>query len=301
MVRPEFTLRHWLPVLAVIGSIVSLTVGTSYGKYLFPHIGPEGTAVYRVAFAALILLVCWRPWKIPLAPGSLGPILCYGITLGLMNLVFYLAVDRLPMGIAIAIEFMGPLTIAIVSLRRLIDFVWIALAVIGLALLLPVTPGNADISPIGVAYALASAVLWALYIVFGKRLKDVYAGHSISLGMLIAALVLLPFGVARGGVQLLNPAFLVSGLVLAVMSSAVPYSLELYALRQLPKNTFSILLSLEPAVGALSGLFILHEHLRLTQWLAIASVMLASAGSTLSAAPEPTESVTVADLPADAL
>jgi inner membrane transporter RhtA len=193
-----------------------------------------------------------------------------------------MSLDTLPIGIAIAIEFTGPLTVAIVSSRKPLDFLWIVLAITGLAFLLPITPGTVSLNPIGVAFAFAAATFWALYIVFGKRVGHLPAGATTSYGMMIGGILLFPFGITHVGAKILDPNILISALGLAIASSAIPYTLEMYALKRLPRNTFSILLSLEPAVGAISGMLILSEHLSIQQWIAIASVMLASIGSAVS-------------------
>jgi inner membrane transporter RhtA len=289
-----------LPILAVLGSIVSLTVGTSFGKQLFPAIGPGGTAAYRVVFAAIILLAVWRPWRSRLNRKDAIAIALYGGTLGLMNFVFYQAIDRLPLGIAIAIEFTGPLAVAVLSSRRLIDFVWIGLAALGLLFLLPFQVSAQSLNPTGIAFAFASALLWALYIIFGKRLAHLPGGYATSCGMVAAALTILPLALAESGAHLFQPALFLPGIALAVASSAVPYSLEMFALKKLPKNTFGILLSLEPAVGAISGFLVLHETLSWTQWIAIGCIMSASAGTTYGARQETAEA-TCETVPADVL
>ncbi len=292
------TLGSLAPALAILASIVSLTAGTSYGKQLFPLVGAEGTATFRVVYAALILVAVWRPWRMKLSLPDAKAISLYGATLGLMNLMFYMSLETLPLGIAIAIEFTGPLTVAVISSRRLIDFVWIGFTVLGLFLLLPITPGAGPISAAGIGYALASAVLWALYIIFGKRVAHIHAGQSTSLGMVVAAMVVMPVGIFHAGAKLVNPMLILSGLALSVWSSALPYTLEMFALKRLPRNTFGILLSMEPAVGAVAGLLILGEKLSILQWLAIGCTIIASVGSSVGAK---SPAVTPADLPADAL
>lgn len=294
-----------LAMCAVLGSIVSLTVGTSYGKQLFPVIGAGGTAAYRVVFAAVILLAVWRPWRQRIARTDLIAVTIYGVTLGLMNFVFYQAIARLPLGVAIAIEFTGPLVVAVVSSRRLVDFVWIALTLVGLALLLPINAGTAaQLDPVGIAFAFASALAWGLYIVFGKRVAHLPAGISTSLGMGVAALSVMPLAFAESGARLVQPSLLPAGIALAIASSALPYTLEMFALKRLPKNTFGILLSMEPAVGAVTGYIVLHEVLTWTQWAAIACIMSASMGSTFgakSAGEGAGKDVTAGDVPADVL
>ncbi len=273
----------FLPCLAVLVSIVSLTVGTSYGKSLFVEVGPQGTAALRVILASMLMLLVFRPWRQPLNSDSIKKIGLYGIVLGCMNFCFYMCLETLPIGIAIAIEFTGPLVVAIISSRKALDFLWILLAVAGLALLLPIAPNTVSLNPVGVAFAFTAACLWGLYIIVGKRVGLLPAGQTASLGLLTAAIILFPFGITHVGAKIFDPHILLGGFTLAIASSAVPYTLEMYALKRLPKNTFSILLSLEPAVGAVSGMLILNETLSLLQWAAIASIMLASIGSALTA------------------
>lgn len=278
--------RSVAAVLALLGAIVSLNIGSSYGKQLFSLVGAEGTTTFRVVFAALILLIAWRPWRMPLSQADRKAILLYGLVLGLMNLTFYLSLRYLPLGLAIAIEFIGPLSVALLSSRQPKDILWIFLAGCGIFLLLPL-PGSASaLSMIGVGFALASAFFWALYIVFGHRLGHLHEGQSTSLGMLVAAAVVLPFGISQAGRALLNGNLLLSGLFVATLSSAIPYSLEMFALKRLPKSTFGILCSLEPAVGAIAGMIVLHEQLTLLQWIAISLVMAASVGTSQGAARE---------------
>ena len=272
--------RSLLAPLAVFGSVVALCVGSSYAKALFPQLGAEGVTAYRVGFAAIMLCAFWRPWRFELTKSDAKKIILYGMILGLMNLSFYLAIRTLPVGIAIAIEFTGPLTLAVLSSRRAIDFLWIASAVAGLLLLLPLNNNVNSLDPTGLFFILCAALFWALYIIFGKRAGSAHAGQVTSLGLLTASLVVVPFGIARAGAALLSPQLITSGLAVAFLSSAIPYSLEMYALKRLPKQTFGILLSTEPAVGAVSGWLILNETLSTMQLIAIACIIVASIGST---------------------
>ncbi len=269
-----------LAPIAVLGSVVSLCVGSSYAKSLFPILGAEGVTSYRVGFAALMLILFWRPWRIRLTKETAKRIFLYGVTLGAMNLCFYMAIRTLPMGIAIAIEFTGPLALAVFSSRRAIDFVWIGCAVVGLLLLLPLGQHAGGLDPTGLSFILAAAVLWALYIVFGQRAGSAHAGQVTSLGLLVASFVVVPFGIVHSGTALLSPQWACLGLAVAFLSSAIPYSLEMYALKRLPKQTFGILLSTEPAVGAISGWLILGETLTTVQLIAITCIIIASIGST---------------------
>jgi inner membrane transporter RhtA len=193
-----------------------------------------------------------------------------------------MALRTIPLGLAIAIEFVGPLVLAVASSRKLIHFVWIGLAVLGLGLLLPINPGATRLDPVGVGFACAAAVMWALYIVLGKRTGHLHAGRTVALGMAVAALIVAPVGIVSAGAALLDPKIAALGLVVAVLSSAIPYSLEMIALRAIPKRSFGVLLSAEPAVGALAALVILHERLVATQWLAIAAIVAASVGTILT-------------------
>ncbi|WP_328799800.1 EamA family transporter [Sphingorhabdus sp. 109] len=262
--------------------MASLAIGTSFAKQLFPLIGAEGTSALRVSLSALILIAVWRPWRFKLSKADAGRILLYGLVLGLMNLAFYLSLRTIPLGPAIAIEFIGPLALALIHARRWIHFVWVGCAVVGLGLLLPLRGGVHALDPVGVAFAAAAGLFWALYIVFGKSLSHMHAGQSVALGMSTAALVILPFGVMSAGTALLLPSVLFVGLGVALLSSALPYSLEMIALRHIPERTFGVMLSAEPAVGAIAGMFLLHEQLSGLQWLAIGCIVIASIGALLT-------------------
>ncbi|WP_225783210.1 DMT family transporter [Xenophilus sp. Marseille-Q4582] len=269
----------FIPFLSVLGAVTALGLGTSWAKQaLFPAVGAQGTTALRVGLSALLLLLIWRPWRRPLEAGDWRSVLLYGSTLGLMNLSFYMALRTIPFGLAVAIEFAGPLTVAVLSSRRALDFVWVALAAAGLSLLLPVGLGGSALDPVGVLWALAAATCWGLYIVFGKRLGHLHAGQSVALGLSVAALVVLPVGVWHAGTALLSPGVLLAGLGVAAISSAIPISLEMVALKRLPKQAFGIMISMEPAVAALLALVLLGERLSFSQWLAIGLVMGASVG-----------------------
>lgn len=272
-----------IPVLAILGSIVFLCTGTSWAKFaLFPAVGAQGTTALRLGFAALLMLLFWRPWRTRLQPSDWRSILLYGSTLGFMCLSFYLSLRTLPFGIAVAIEFAGPLTVAVWSSRRAVDFVWIALAVAGLALLLPLGHDVRTLDPTGMAWAALGATGWASYIIFGKRLGHLPVSISAPWGAAVAALVVVPVGVAHAGAALWTPSIVLTGLGVALISSAIPISLELFALKHLPKNVFGTMTSMEPAVAALLALLFLGEQLSWSQCLAIGLIMLASVGCALS-------------------
>ena len=271
-------------------AMVSIQTGASLAKHLFPLVGPQGSAALRLFFASLILLIVWRPWSRPPAADHWRAIWLYGLSLGGMNLLFYMALAHIPLGIAVAFEFCGPLAVALFASRRAVDFLWVACAVGGLLLLLPVGGvATAALDPWGVAFALAAGACWALYIIFGRRVgAAVHGGTATALGMCVAALVVLPFGVVHSGLGLLSWAVLPAGFGVAILSSAFPYSLEMIALKKLPAHTFGVLMSMEPAIAALSGLLFLSEKLSSLQWLALGLIIFASAGSAVSVrAPEP--------------
>ena len=272
-------------MLALLGSLVSLAVGTSFAKSLFPALGAEGTTAYRIVFATLMLMAVFRPWRRKWVWADALPLGLYGVTLGVMNLLFYSAIKTIPFGVAIAIEFTGPLAVAVWTSKKASDWFWVALAITGLALLLPLPGGDASsaLDPVGMFFAFTAGICWALYIVFGQRVAQRYGSMATPMGMLAAAIVVAPIGVFHAGTAMLDPQWLMAGLAVALLSSAIPYALEMFSLKHLPKNTFSILLSLEPAVGALAGWLVLAEHLTLSQGLAIALVMAASMGTAWSA------------------
>ena len=266
-----------LPAAMVLAGQFSVTLGAAVAKQLFPVVGVEGMTAYRVGFAALLLMAIFRPWRLPLARRDAINLAIYGSVMGLMNLLIYRAFSLIPIGIAIAIEVAGPLTVAVVNSRRPRDVLAIVCAVIGLYYLLPVHDQPNQLNPVGVAYALGAAVCWASYIIFGKRVSSLKGGQAVSWGMTAAAMLNLPLGLAYAGAAMLAPSAILLGFVIAVLSSAVPYSLEMVALRRLPARAFSMLSSSAPAIGALVGAVVLGEHLSLSQYLAIGSMVFASA------------------------
>jgi inner membrane transporter RhtA len=284
--QPRSLASTLFPVGLLLIAMASIQSGASLAKSMFPLVGAQGTTTLRLVFASLILLLVLRPWRATLTAKSLRTVIIYGIALGGMNFLFYMSLRTVPLGIAVALEFTGPLTVALLSSRRAIDFVWIALAVTGLLLLIPTKESGANIDLIGIGYALGAGVCWALYIVSGQKAGADNGIQTAALGVLIAAIFIAPIGIVHAGSALLNPALLTTALGVAVLSTALPYSLEMMALTRLPARTFSTLTSIEPAFGALSGLLFLHESLTLMQWLAIGSIILASVGATLTMRPK---------------
>lgn len=275
-------IRAAWPYLAMLAAMLSFATGTAVAKTLFPAIGAEGTVTLRVVLSALLMAVIFRPWRAKRSRGRLILTLVFGLVLGAMNLSFYLSLRTLPIGVALGIEFLGPLAVAMLGARRLSHVLWVVLAAAGLMLLLPLT--GQPIDPVGAGFAALAAVFWALYIILGKRLSGLDAGRSLALGMAAAMIVVLPVGIEplMSGALLSLP-ILAMGFGVAILSSALPYTLEMAALRHIPRRTFGVLLSLDPAIGALSGLILLHEQLTGQQWLAIACIIGASAGAVLTA------------------
>jgi inner membrane transporter RhtA len=273
------------PIAGLLVSMASVQSGASIAKTLFPLAGAGGVVALRVGFGAILLCVALRPWRQPVRRTSWPPLVAYGLSLGLMNFLFYQALDRLPIGVAVAVEFTGPLTVAVMTSRRIIDFLWIAIAASGLALLLPLPhQGHANLP--GVLFALGAAACWALYIVFGQRVGHHLGPQGVALGSLIAAVLIVPIGLFDAPAMVFSRAVLLPGLAVAALSTALPYSLEMIALARLPTRTFSVLMSLEPAVGALSGLLFLGERLAPAQWSAIVLIIAASAGTATTARQE---------------
>lgn len=269
------------PLPAVLGAIVSVQGGAALAKGLFPVLGPLGTVGLRVGLSAIILLAAFRPPLRRLTAAQWRVIVPYGAVLGVMNLVFYSALARIPLGLAVTLEFVGPLGVAVFGSRRLVDGAWVVLAAAGIALIAPWTGGNVD--PLGVLLALAAGACWAAYILLGGRVSRLIpGGAAVSAGMLIAAAVALPVAIASGGWAHLTAGRFAAGAGVALLSSAIPYTLEMIALKALPARTFGILMSLEPAVAALAGIVFLHEILSPSQWIAVALVIAASTGSTLT-------------------
>ena len=266
---------------ALLCSQLSLNVGAAVAKHQFPLIGVEGVTAYRVGFAALLMMAVFRPWRTPLTWPQACNVAVYGSVIGLMNLMIYRSFNLIPLGIAVAIEVAGPLTVAVLSSRRPRDVAAIGLAVAGLYFLLPIHGHVDQLDPVGVAYAAGAAVCWALYIVFGKRVSVMHGGQSVAWGMTAASLFILPVGAWYSGAVLLTPSYMAIGLAIAVMSSALPYTLEMLSMRNLSSRTFSMFSSAAPALSALAGMLLLGEHLTPTQWMAIAAIVLASALTTL--------------------
>jgi len=271
------------PTALVLTGIVSVQVGSALAKQLFSAVGSFGAVTLRLCFAAAVLLLWWRP-SLAMSRRAWMVVLAYGLILGSMNLCFYLALARIPLGIAVTIEFLGPLAVAIGGSRRWLDAFWALLATLGVVLLME---GPGDLNLAGFLFALGAGTCWGLYILLGAALgRHTTGGNGLAVGMAAAALVALPFGVAEAGAALIQPWVLAAGFGVALLSSVIPYSVELEALRKMPPRVFGILMSLEPAMAALAGLVVLREALNGPQWIAVLCVVAASAGATRGARPE---------------
>ncbi len=263
--------------LAAIGGMISVQIGAAFAKSLFPLVGPEGIAALRLAMSALVLAVVFRPWRCWRQPGVWAALLGYGITLGLMNLMIYHAFAAIPVSIAVSIEVVGPLGVALLLSRRRIDLLWIGLSVIGLCLL-PFNALGASLNLRGVGFALAAAALWALYMTLGARVAHL-GGKAVAGGMLIAATFVVPIGVHHAGATLWQGRMLALGLAVALLSSMIPYLLDMYAMHRLPSRVFGVLMSASPALAAVASWLILGETLSVYQGLGIAAITIACAGS----------------------
>ncbi|QHF27924.1 MULTISPECIES: threonine/homoserine exporter RhtA [Pseudomonas] len=280
--QPRSLAATLFPIGLLLIAMASIQSGASLAKSMFPIVGAQGTTTLRLIFASIIMLLLLRPWRAKLSTRTLRTVIIYGMALGGMNFLFYMSLRTVPLGIAVALEFTGPLAVALYASRRAVDFLWIGLAVIGLLLLIPIGQTSASIDLVGASYALGAGVCWALYILYGQKAGAENGIQTAALGVMIAALFVAPIGIAHAGSALLTPALLPIALGVAILSTALPYSLEMVALTRMPARTFGTLMSIEPAFGALSGLLFLGEVLTVAQWLAIAAIITASVGATLS-------------------
>ena len=275
-----------LAVGLVVAAVTSLQFGAGFAATLFDELGPAGAAFLRLTVAAIVLVAAVRPRLGGRRAADLKLAVLFGLTLGAMNVAIYSSFDRIPLGAAVTIEFIGPLGVAVVGSRRALDGLWILLAAAGI-LVLAHGGERGPLDPVGVAFALAAGLGWALYIVLAQRTGQAWPGASgLAVAMVVGAVVSAPPGLAQAGGALLRPELLAAGAAVAMASSVIPYSLELEALRRLPARVFGILMSLEPAIAALAGLVVLGQVLGVRDWLAIAMVVVACAGATATAAPQ---------------
>jgi inner membrane transporter RhtA len=270
----------------VVGAVSSVQFGATIAKSIFDEVGSGGAVFLRVLSAAVVLALLWRPRISGLSRSELWLAFLFGLSLAGMNLSIYSAIDRIPLGVAVTFEFVGPLAVAVFGSRRPLDLVWVVLAAAGILLLSDFGGGSLD--GLGVAFALIAGGFWAAYILLSARVGQVFpGGDGLALAMLVAVVPLAPFGIAQGGSDLLVPWIIAVGFAAGMLSSALPYTLELEALRRLPTGVFGVLMSLEPAVAALAGFAILGEDLVAREVAAIGLVVLASAGAARGATVAP--------------
>jgi inner membrane transporter RhtA len=274
------------PFALVLGGVASVQIGAALARTMFDDLGPSGTSLVRVAFAALALVLLARPDPRRYTWNELRFAVAFGLALGLMNLAFYLGLDRLDLGVAVTIEFIGPLAVAVVGSRRRLDLVWAALAAAGIVLL--ANPGGANsVDTLGLVFVLIAGGCWAAYILIAQHAGRLFPGsQGVAMAMVAAMLIPIAPGIADGGSALLRPGLLATGCAVGLLSSAIPYSLETEALRRIPANVFGVLMSMEPAVAALAGFVVLGQDLGLRELVAIALVVAASAGASIATPPE---------------
>ncbi|ARC53119.1 threonine/homoserine exporter RhtA [Candidatus Riesia pediculischaeffi] len=269
-------------IISLISGMISIQSGASLAKKLFPSIGTFGVTALRLFIASIILCTFFKPWKKRFKKESFIHLIIYGISLGSMNSLFYLSLDRIPLGIAVALEFTGPLSVAFYLSKKIIDFFWIIMVMIGLLLLFPFY-NNSELDPIGIIYALLAGICWSAYIVSGKIAGTKYGSSiTVSLGSLISTLIFFPLGIIKVGAhELFNFSILPTACAVSFLSTTFPYTIEMFALTRMSTRTFGTLMSLEPAIGALIGKIFLHENLSCVQWVALLFIIFASIGSTL--------------------
>ncbi|MTG97476.1 MULTISPECIES: EamA family transporter [Myroides] len=267
-------------VSAALLSMVCVQGGASLAKKLFPIVGATGTTSLRIGLSAILLNLINRPKISKFTKKQWLYCFYYGGSIALMNMIFYLAIQRIPLGLGVTIEFVGPLFLALALSRKLLDIIWALLACIGILLIVPWTTNDIDL--IGLGLAFTAGIFWACYILMGSKVsKEMNTNDAVSVGLIFATFIVVPVGIYSGGLVNLTWTSAGIGLLVAILSSALPFSLDLLALKKLPANTFSILTSLQPAFAALSGLLFLKEQLSLLQWISIACVVGASIGTTI--------------------
>lgn len=274
---------HLQAIVLLFIAMISMQSSGALAKTLFDQFPVLTISAMRLLLGSLILAVIFRIWQVNFKQIKWSSIISYGIALAGMNALFYLSIHRIPLGIAVAFEFIGPLSVALFHARQKFDFIWVGLAVLGLVLLFPFDQAKQSLDPIGIAFALAAGACWALYIIAGQRPSGVSGNHTVCLGMFVGMLCLMPIALFSGmPLQVFEPSNLIYFIALAILASALPFSLEMIALRNLSTLSFGTLMSLEPAIAAFSGFLFLNEQLLWSQWLALATIISASIGCTVT-------------------
>ena len=270
-------------VLYMVLSMVAYQISASFAKQLIATLDPLTVTILRLCFATILVAIMFRSWKViaKLKYLKWRDLLLYSASLGCMNILFYSSLGKLPQGIAVGLEFIGPLGLALLSIKQRSDYIWVAFAVLGIALMVPNTE---HFSYLGAACALGAGLFWAFYIYFGHRVVQQNIGmHALTIAIALSALTLLPFGLWSNAPALLDTQYWGKALVIAILATAIPYALDLMALKRLSKLSYGTLSSLAPALAALAGLVLLHEQISFIQWIALACIMIASIGVTLRA------------------
>ncbi len=275
-----------LPVAVLLIAMLSLQGGASLAKSLFSTVGAPGITALRLGFGTLMLCIIFKPWRLRFSAAQRKPLVMYGLALGCMNYLFYLSIRTVPLGVAVGLEFLGPLTLALVGARRALDFLWVLLAVTGLWFLLPLGEGIRHIDPLGALLAVGAGACWAVYILMGQRAGAEHGPATVAMGSLIASVIFVPLGLTFAAPGVWDWHVVPLALLIALLSTAIPYSLEMMALTRLPARIFGTLMSLEPAVAAISGILFLGELLGGRQWIGLLAIIAASAGSTLTMKPK---------------
>jgi len=266
------------PQLLIVAGAVSLQTGSAVATRLFDSLGAPGVLALRMGIGALVLWLGTRAWRQRPGRGAVVPVVVFGLVLGAMNLLFYLALERIPLGVTVALELVGPLAVAIAGSRRWLDLLWVALAAGGVLVL--TNPATSGLDPVGVALALGAGACWAGYVLAGSRVAHrVPGGSGLAWAMVLASVWLVPLGVFTAGSDLLRPELLLAGAAVALMSSVLPYSLELVALRRVSTAAFGIMLSLQPAVATLAGFAVAGQNPTPVTLLGIGLVVAASLGA----------------------
>ncbi|WP_010113406.1 EamA family transporter [Acinetobacter sp. P8-3-8] len=274
---------HLQALILLFIAMVSMQSSGALAKVLFEHFPVLTISAMRLLMGSLILAIIFRIWQVNFKHIKWSAIISYGVALAGMNALFYLSIERLPLGIAVSFEFIGPLSVALFHARQKFDFIWVGLAILGLVLLFPFDQAAHRLDPIGIALALGAGACWALYIIAGQKPSGVSGNHTVCLGMFVGMLCLMPIALFSGmSATVFQPSNLIYFVALAILASALPFSLEMIALRNLSALSFGTLMSLEPAVAAFSGFIFLGEQLLWTQWLALATIISASIGCTMT-------------------
>ncbi|QHM70395.1 threonine/homoserine exporter RhtA [Mixta intestinalis] len=274
-----------LPLIVLLIAMISIQGGAALAKSLFPSAGAPGITALRLGLGTIILCIIFKPWRLRFDARQRKALVLYGLALGGMNYLFYLSISTVPLGVAVALEFTGPLALALFGSRRPRDFIWVLIAVLGLWWLLPLGQSINHVDPKGAALAVGAGVCWALYILAGQRAGAEHGPATVAAGSIIASIIFVPLGLTFASEGIWQFSLLPMALAVAVLSTALPYSLEMMALTRLPAPTFGTLTSMEPAMGALSGMIFLGESLTLVQWLGLLAIVIASAGATVTSRP----------------